>query len=372
VRRGRLLRLVIAASLAASAAATPGVPEVRDGASLRVDPGGARITLRTSGLRAAELAVVVNERDSLSVRVGEHYRRTRAIPERNLIRVAFEPGVRSLSRREFARIKAHVDARTPAGVQAFALTWAEPYRVDCMSITAAFAFGFDEALCAEGCELTQESPYFDSPSPAPYDDHAMRPAMSLAGASFDAAKALIERGVRSDASYPSGTGYLVDTSDRSRNVRAPLFERMVRHFEPLVRLAHVHEDHIEDRPDVLFYFTGLREVPALEANTFLPGAIADHLTSTGGRLTDSKQMSSLRWLEAGATGSYGTVVEPCNYPQKFPNPAILLEHYLRGDSLIEAYWKSVQMPGQGIFIGEPLATPYRGYRGMRVPRKGGR
>ena len=26
---------------------------------------------------------------------------------------------------------------------------------------------------------------------------------------------------------------------------------------------------------------------------------------------------------------------------------------------IEAYWKSVAWPGQGVFIGEPLATPFR-------------
>jgi hypothetical protein len=69
-------------------------------------------------------------------------------------------------------------------------------------------------------------------------------------------------------------------------------------------------------------------------------------------------MSSLRWLEAGATGSYGTVVEPCNFTTKFPNPALLLRHYLAGETLIESYWKSVAMPGQGIFIGEPLARPY--------------
>jgi uncharacterized protein (TIGR03790 family) len=69
-------------------------------------------------------------------------------------------------------------------------------------------------------------------------------------------------------------------------------------------------------------------------------------------------MSSLRWLEAGATGSYGTVVEPCNFTQKFPHPGVLMAHYLDGDTLIEAYWKSVLMPGQGIFIGEPLARPF--------------
>jgi uncharacterized protein (TIGR03790 family) len=63
----------------------------------------------------------------------------------------------------------------------------------------------------------------------------------------------------------------------------------------------------------MFYFVGAATVPNVEGTQFLPGAVADHLTSFGGMLTDSPQMSSLRWLEAGATGSYGAVVEPCNF-----------------------------------------------------------
>jgi hypothetical protein len=73
-------------------------------------------------------------------------------------------------------------------------------------------------------------------------------------------------------------------------------------------------------------------------------------------------MSSLRWLEAGATASYGTVVEPCNFLEKFPNPGIVIRRYLQGETLIEAYWKSVAWPGQGIFIGAPLARPFGAYR----------
>ncbi|MES9861640.1 MAG: hypothetical protein ABW138_12440, partial [Candidatus Thiodiazotropha sp. 4PDIVS1] len=68
--------------------------------------------------------------------------------------------------------------------------------------------------------------------------------------------------------------------------------------------------------------------------------------------------SALRWLEAGATGSYGTVVEPCNHLGKFPSPRLAIEHYSHGETLLEAYWKSVQQPGEGIFIGEPLAAPF--------------
>jgi hypothetical protein len=115
------------------------------------------------------------------------------------------------------------------------------------------------------------------------------------------------------------------------------------------------------KPDVLFYFTGLAQVPGIDTNRFRPGAVADHLTSSGGQLNGTRQMSSLLWLEAGATGSYGTVVEPCNLLAKFPDPTILIGSYLSGATLIDAYWKSVRMPGQGLFIGEPLARPFGGY-----------
>jgi uncharacterized protein (TIGR03790 family) len=125
-----------------------------------------------------------------------------------------------------------------------------------------------------------------------------------------------------------------------------------------VAVRQIKQDALKDENDVLLYITGRVQVDGLETLRFVPGAVADHLTSAGGQLTDSVQMSALRWLEAGATGSYGAVVEPCNMLQKFPHPAILVGHYLQGETLIEAYWKSVQMPGQGIFIGEPLAAPF--------------
>ena len=111
----------------------------------------------------------------------------------------------------------------------------------------------------------------------------------------------------------------------------------------------------------MFYQTGLISVPNLDTLTFRPGAVADHLTSTGGDLLDGAHMSSLKWLKAGATASYGTVSEPCNYWQKFPNSSVMLAHYLSGETVVEAYWKSVAWPAQGVFIGEPLAAPYCRY-----------
>ncbi len=316
-----------------------------------------------TGLEADELAVIVNDDDPQSTAIGTYYQRRRGIPAKNVIHVRFPPGAPVMSEAEFLRVKATVDAATPASVQAYALAWTEPYRAGCMSITTAFAAGYDKAWCAEGCAPTKLSPYFNSPTLTPWLTYNLRPTMMLAGTSVDEVKRLIDRGVEADGTAPAGTGYLVETDDKSRNVRAAIYDEVIRVLSPHVRLQRIRANFIRNRPDVMFYFIGAARVDQIETNHFLPGAMADHLTSSGGVLVDnSAQMSSLRWLQAGATGSYGTVVEPCNFPQKFPHPGIAIEHYLRGETLLEAYWKSVAMPGQGVFIGEPLARPFGGAR----------
>ncbi len=304
------------------------------------------------------LAVIVNDADPLSIRIGEYYQAMRHIPNANIIHIRFTPGEAVMPPAQFRALKVRVDALTPHNVQAYALTWTEPYRVGCMSITTAFAAGFHLAYCASDCRPTKYDPYFDSPSHAPYTDFGIRPTMALAGTSFQQVKRLIDRGVASDGTFPHGTGYLLSTSDRTRNVRATMYPEIVAELGKTIRLRIVHANFIANKKNVLFYFTGIARVQALRTNHFLPGAIADHLTSFGGQLLGSSQMSSLAWLKAGATGSYGTVVEPCNLIDKFPSPGVLMRYYLEGESLIEAYWKSVAMPGQGIFIGEPLAAPY--------------
>ncbi len=311
-------------------------------------------------LTPAQLAVIINTADPLSIAIGDYYARQRRIPPANVIRVSFSPLRDEIPANEFAKIRASVESRAAAQIQAYALTWARPYRVECMSITSAFAFGFDPKYCASGCKPTQVSPYFNSTTSRPHDDLRIRPTMSVAALDFAHAKALIDRGVRSDSTEPYGTAYLVETNDKARNVRALEYRNLDSATPKHVNIQTLHEVDVHDRRDVMFYFIGATTVPALTTNHFLPGAIADHLTSFGGMLTDaSGQMSSLLWLDAGATGSYGNVVEPCNFLTKFPHVGVLMKHYLAGETLIEAYWKSVAMPGQGLFIGEPLAAPFR-------------
>jgi uncharacterized protein (TIGR03790 family) len=309
-------------------------------------------------ITADELAIVVNQRDPLSQQIADYYQNQRKIPAENVIQIEFDPGRTVIPVEEFRTLWLEVQNQTPDTVQAYALTWAQPYRVGCMSITSAFAFGFNEAYCSQQCAPTAQSIYFNSEESDPFSTLQVRPTMALAAETLDDARALIDRGVAADGSRPFGTAYLMNTSDSKRNVRSQLYPEIELQLGQFFPIQVTQGNELRDRADVMFYFTGLAKVPAIQTNGYLPGAVADHLTSFGGQLTDSGQMSSLKWLQAGATGSYGTVVEPCNIIPKFPHPGVLMAHYLDGDTLIEAYWKSVLMPGQGIFIGEPLARPF--------------
>jgi uncharacterized protein (TIGR03790 family) len=227
-----------------------------------------------------------------------------------------------------------------------------------MSITTAFAAGYQPGFCEPGCGRTTISPLFDTQGWLPADTTGWLPAMLLPSQDETLARAVISRGVQADAAQPPGTVYLVRTQDAPRNVRAAGYADAEVLVGSRVRVREETTPIGGPLTDAIGYFTGVERVAELHQITFRPGAAADHLTSTGGMLEGSTQMSAVEWLRQGATASYGSVTEPCNHLGKFPSPAIFLDHYLRGDSLLEAYWKSVAMPGQGLFIGEPLARPY--------------
>jgi hypothetical protein len=97
----------------------------------------------------------------------------------------------------------------------------------------------------------------------------------------------------------------------------------------------------------------------LPANAFVPGAMGDSLTSYAGIIFgDSGGQTTLKaFLHAGAAGSYGTITEPCNYLQKFPDPRNYFYQY-RGFGLAESYYQSIQNPYLGLLVGEPLSAPF--------------
>ncbi|HEY9202201.1 MAG TPA: TIGR03790 family protein [Gammaproteobacteria bacterium] len=316
------------------------------------------------------IALLVNGNDPESIEIAEYYQQRRHIPDQHVIYLDFVPGKDHLSETEFADISRQLAVKVNDNIQAYALAWRKPWRVGCMSITSAFAFGFDKSHCASGCKAIQASDYYDSDSRAPYADYGLRPSMLLSAKSVKAVKELIDRGVAADysrgrvsqvsGSQITGAAYLLSTSDKLRNVRAGFYPRIEQMLGSVLVINRIQANKLQDRNNILFYFTGLKRVWGITDNYYLPGAMADHLTSAGGQLFSDGQMSILEWIDAGVTASYGTVVEPCNFTDKFPQPGVAIEHYLAGNMLLEAYWKSVRMPGQGVFVGEPLAAPFKG------------
>ncbi|GGX82375.1 TIGR03790 family protein [Massilia dura] len=310
-------------------------------------------------LQPAQLGIVINDDEPNSVELGEYYRIARGIPEANIVHVRIPGKPRKLTEEQFSRLKAEIDGKLRPDVQAVLMVWTAPYAVECNSITAAYALGFDAAQCANTCAAGKPSPYFNATGLPGAAEKGMRLAMLLPTGSVEEGKALIDRGKASGFRTPAAGAYYLFTSEMARNSRARFFPTAGTIPQRKLTIHTLRDDALEGKRDIMIYQTGKAKVTGLETLQFLPGALADHLTSTGGDLLGEGQMSSLRWLQAGATASYGTVSEPCNFWQKFPNPAVLLRHYVAGSTAIEAYWRSVAWPAQGVFIGEPLAAPYR-------------
>lgn len=317
-------------------------------------------------ITAQELGLVINTADPYSVTIGEYYARRRGIPAEQVLRVQL-PVRASLTREEFAALDQSIRSHMPEHVNGLALAWVQPYAVDCNSLTSALGLGLQPELCANTCAATRISPYASYFGARPWLVIGLRPTMQLAARSVPAAMAMIERGIAADhrlaaAAPEPAMAYLASTPDAARNVRERLFPPGgavpgVAGFE----VARVRSDSLPAMRRTLVYQTGLARVPAPLGGEWLPGALADHLTSFGGLLdkpAGEGQMNILDWIGAGATASYGTVSEPCNHLQKFPHPQVLVQAYAQGVSALEAYWHSVAWPAQGVFVGEPLAAPF--------------
>ncbi|RZU03096.1 uncharacterized protein (TIGR03790 family) [Rivibacter subsaxonicus] len=335
---------------------------------------------RGGRLSGADIGLVINTADPYSVRVGEHYARARGLTPQQVLHIEL-PVRAALTREEFAAFEAALQgafgAPRQSRVQALALAWRTPYAVECMSIGGALALGVDALDCRRSCGRSTASPYFNSASARPARELGLWPSMLLAADSTDAALALIDRGVAADRGLgrrgaPPVEALLLSSRDAARNARAALYPPAgaIRGTGVDIHLATVdaalpaagpasEAGGAEPLEPVLLVQVGMARLPPLASLRFVRGALADHLTSYGGRLDDARgQSSALEWIQAGATATHGTVSEPCNHLQKFPHPQVLLLHYLRGETAIEAYWKSVAWPAQSLFIGEPLAAPF--------------
>lgn len=322
-------------------------------------------TAGAEGLNAQRLGVIYNLDQSSSRDIALFYAAQRHVPAENIIGIHL-PDTKAVTPEIFSPIRERLLEQLPARVQSLLLVWSKPFAVGCMSITSAMAAGYRNEFCPSGCARTPSNPLFDTDGWLPADTVGWWPAMLLPTGDPALARELIRRGLSADGNgppgMPPGVLYLVRTNDKARNVRAATYsgtEVILAHRLPVEVMSTPITHEVTN---AIGYFTGAVNVEEMPLIRFRSGALADHLTSAGGVLEGGGQMLALSWIAHGATASYGSVSEPCNFLEKFPNVAVLFEHYTHGETALEAYWKSVQMPGQGLFIGEPLARPYAEHR----------
>ncbi|MBU1910135.1 MAG: TIGR03790 family protein [Verrucomicrobia bacterium] len=322
--------------------------------------------------------IVVNEREVNSLELGHYYREKRGIPERNVCRINLAAPSHNTFPHIFeksihAPIVQHIEKEHLGDqIDFIVLCMTTPTRInDIESIPSALFYGYKKAHGAPPCDLPAETrSFYYGAEHAFSHDLAGRegPAylvMMLAAPTPEEARRLVDRAVAADGTAPSGTFYLLKPpSDTARNVRYKLFDEMdfqARFMNPFPRREFAEQNVLTGLTDVMGYMTGLSSHPDWfwSTNIYLPGAMADHFTSFGARLPKPSlgQGSLLQWIGAGATASYGTVGEPCNFTEKFPHPLAFF-WYARGFNLAESYWMSVAHPYQGLFVGEPLAAPY--------------
>ena len=344
----------------------------------------ARALAGGSGLN---VAVVVNQNSPNSVELGNYYCEKRGVPPQNVLRLNWAGANTDWTTSDldtFLRtpLTAALTGRQLTNqIDYVLLSMDIPYRVTettgssvtsgINSTTAALFYGFKPDDCTScpnpvSCNLPAASANLYAGSEGIFRQTPPRSApsnswlvMMLSSSNLAQAKQVVDRGVASDYTSPSGTIYLAKGADRLRNIRHYLFDDAVLNTR-ILGAAQVAKTNVPN-PTGLGVSQGYQsgeQIFSLSSSNFLPGALVDNLTSFGGYIFEnSGHTDALDFLNAGATASHGTVVEPCAYFQKFPSPQLFF-YQARGFSAAECFYQSISNPYQGLILGEPLAAPF--------------
>jgi uncharacterized protein (TIGR03790 family) len=322
-----------------------------------------------AGGSGLNVAVVVNQASADSVALGNYYCERRGIPPENLVRINWAGGNTTWTLAEFeAQLfnplqTALASRQLTNQIRYVVLAMDIPFAVadsgKVNSTTSTLFYGFKASTKSNENSYARSEGAFGDTLPASATGPSYLATMITAG-SLTQARQLVDQGVDSDATFPTQTVLLARSSDAARNIRYPLFDNAIFNtrlagFETVQR---IDSDVVSGRSNLLGFQTGLANF-SISPNTFVPGAMADSMTSYAGLIFGpNSQTTLLAFIHAGAAGSYGTVTEPGAVVTKFPDPMVYF-YQARGFGLAECYYQGVQYPFQGLVVGEPLAAPYR-------------
>lgn len=188
------------------------------------------------------------------------------------------------------------------------------------------------------------------------------PAMMLGytgtnGNTREEALACLRRGVQADGTRPAGTVYFVTNNDVRSLCRQWQFPAAIRELQEQEVEAQIATAPPGAGSSILGIMMGAADVPMEAGRTFVPGAMAEHLTSFGAEFERPEQTKITAWIRAGATASAGAVAEPFSAWTKFPHARFFV-HLAAGCTILESFYQSIRCPLQVLLIGEPLAAPW--------------
>ncbi|MEM6365002.1 MAG: hypothetical protein AAF745_11280, partial [Planctomycetota bacterium] len=169
----------------------------------------------------------------------------------------------------------------------------------------------------------------------------------------------LRRSSGADRTFPSGRFAFAKNGDVRAKTRFPLIPDAVVYLQENKYETELFSNVLPKKPGPLLgLMVGNATVDLFKQSWILvPGAIAENLTSFGGKYDIQGHTKITEFLSAGAAMSSGTVHEPYAIQAKFPTP-MLYVYYAAGLSAIESFYQSITSPYQLLIVGDPLCQPF--------------
>jgi len=337
-----------------------------------------------------EVLVLANEASLRSVAVAKEFCRLRSVPPVNLVRLRLPAAVTnapySISPEDFTTMiwRPAIKAMRDRGLDDQILAWVYsvdfPVSVKTSPPVSIQGITFMRNRVPEAEKIrggTYLSPLFSGPSNPGSTGYCSQtfdsfkewlgPDMPLPsfmlgfagvrGNSIVEIVACLERGAACDGTRPTGTVYFVVDGDVRSRCREWQYPAAVKELTALGCHAVITPVLPARCRDVLGLMAGMAEVKPESVGVFLPGAMAEHLTSASAVFDSPNQTKLTAWIRAGVTASCGAVTEPYALWMKFPHARFYV-HYASGCTLIESFFQAVRCPLQILAVGDPLANPW--------------
>lgn len=336
-----------------------------------------------------EIALLVNTNSNDSMKVAEHFASLRHIPNSNTVRLGISSNVLKSGRISLEEFITSI--WEPAWETLKTNNCAERILAWCYSVDFPILVTTEPPVSITGITFLRtqmpssqsikdglyKSPFFCGPH-RPFgsmynaqtfdtyrewltEDYPL-PAMMLGytgqnGNTINEVLQCIDKGVQADCTYPTGSIYFVVTDDVRSSCRDWQFVQASHELRSRKVFSIVTNSFPQRVSDVIGVMIGSAWVNGIQNNKYLPGCMAEHLTSLAAVFDTTNQMKASAWIKAGATITAGTVTEPMSIWTKFPSASFYI-HYSAGCTALESLYQSIRCPLQILLLGEPLAQPW--------------